>query len=179
MPLPDLAMTGTADIQLSLVPSWVAEPPVKLPIKKGPERPPDLDFTESLEPLPATAETSSVSIVTAPPPTHLTAPSAESRGPSNRARELSRRHPAASRLMRSAGRFCVRLSAQSFAAIAVVLLAGCHSPAVRQQRLVSLPNMTFSESAVFAYHPGKLLPQLQPGLAGSGGAQNSGCTSCR
>jgi hypothetical protein len=60
----------------------------------------------------------------------------------------------------------------------VLLLAGCASPAVRQQRLVSKANMLFSESAVFAYSS-RLLPQLEPGSAMSGGAQNAGCTSCR
>jgi len=61
----------------------------------------------------------------------------------------------------------------------MVLLAGCSSPAVRQQRLVAKPNMLFSDSAAFTYNSPKLLPQLAPGFAGSGGAQNSGCTSCR
>jgi hypothetical protein len=61
----------------------------------------------------------------------------------------------------------------------MALLAGCSSPAVRQQRLVAKPNMLFSDVAVFTYHSPKLLPQLAPGFAGSGGAQNSGCTSCR
>jgi len=59
-----------------------------------------------------------------------------------------------------------------------VVLTGCTSPSVRQQRLVSKPNMLFSDSAVFAYSS-RLLPQLEPGSAMSGGAQNAGCTSCR
>ncbi len=60
-----------------------------------------------------------------------------------------------------------------------LLLAGCSSPAVKRQRLVAKPNMTFSDSAVFTYNSARLLPQLATGFAGSGGAQNSGCTSCR
>lgn len=58
------------------------------------------------------------------------------------------------------------------------ILSGCSLPSARQQRLVSKPNMVFSESPVFAYDS-RLLPQLEPGAAASGGAQNSGCTSCR
>jgi hypothetical protein len=50
--------------------------------------------------------------------------------------------------------------------------------AANQQRLVSKPNMVFSESAVFSYD-NKLLPQLEPGSAFSGGGQCSGCTSCK
>ena len=62
---------------------------------------------------------------------------------------------------------------------AVLLLAGCSSPTVRQQRLVSKPNMLFSDSSVFTYNSARLLPQLEPGSATSGGAQNAGCTACR
>jgi hypothetical protein len=61
----------------------------------------------------------------------------------------------------------------------ILLLAGCSLPAVRQQRLVSKPNMIFSDSAAFAYNSARLLPQLEPGSAASGGAQNAGCTACR
>jgi hypothetical protein len=61
----------------------------------------------------------------------------------------------------------------------VLLLAGCSSPAVREQRLVSKPSMLFSDSVAFSYNSPRLLPQLAPGFAGSGAAQNSGCTSCR
>src|SRR5688572_8846083 len=45
----------------------------------------------------------------------------------------------------------------------LVFLAGCSAPAVRQQRLVARPNMTFSDSAAFTYNSPKLLPQLAPG----------------
>lgn len=61
----------------------------------------------------------------------------------------------------------------------LLLLTGCAAPAVRQQRLVAKPNMTFTDSAVFSYNASRLLPQMATGLAGSSGAQNSGCTSCR
>ena len=63
--------------------------------------------------------------------------------------------------------------------VALLLLTGCASPAVRQQRFVAKPNMTFSDSAAFTYNSTRLLPQLAPGLSGSGASQNSGCTSCR
>lgn len=62
---------------------------------------------------------------------------------------------------------------------AALLLGGCSSPAVRQQRWVAKPGMTFTDSAVFSYNSPKLLPQLAPGFGGAGAAQNSGCTSCR
>ena len=63
--------------------------------------------------------------------------------------------------------------------VALFLLAGCAAPAVRPQRLVSKPNMLFSDSSMFTYNSARLLPQLEPGAAASGGAQNAGCTSCR
>lgn len=64
-------------------------------------------------------------------------------------------------------------------ALAVALGApGCaHVPAY-QQRLVSKPNMQFSDSLVFGYQH-KLVPQVEPGSAFSGGPQSSGCTSCK
>lgn len=58
-----------------------------------------------------------------------------------------------------------------------VFLAGCASPP-EGGPLVSKPNMQFSRSAVYAYSS-KLMPQIQPGLAVSGGAQPSTCTLCR
>ena len=63
--------------------------------------------------------------------------------------------------------------------VIALLLAGCTTPAVRQQRLVAKPNMTFSESAAFSYNSPRLLSQLATGIASAGGPQNSGCTSCR
>ena len=61
---------------------------------------------------------------------------------------------------------------------ATLLLSGCASVEVHKQRLVSKPNMLFSRSAVFDYSS-RIMPQLQPGLAVSGGAQPSTCTVCR
>ena len=63
--------------------------------------------------------------------------------------------------------------------ILAMLLVGCSTAAVRQQRLVAKPNMTFSDSAAFSYNSPRLLGQLATGIASAGGAQNSGCTSCR
>jgi len=62
---------------------------------------------------------------------------------------------------------------------ALLVLAGCSSPAVRQMRLVSKPNMTFSDSTVFTYNSPRLLPQIAPGFPGGDASQNSGCSSCR
>ncbi len=62
---------------------------------------------------------------------------------------------------------------------ALVFLSGCSSPAVRQQRLVAKPAMTFSDSVAFQYNSSRLMSQQATGLAGAGGPQNSGCTSCR
>jgi hypothetical protein len=62
---------------------------------------------------------------------------------------------------------------------AVLALAGCSSPALRQQRLISRPNMLFSDSPAFTYNSPRLLPQIATGFAGAGASQNSGCTSCR
>jgi hypothetical protein len=59
-----------------------------------------------------------------------------------------------------------------------LLASGCATVGPEQQRLVSKPNMQFSQSAVFSYSS-KLMPQVQPGLATSGGAQPSTCTLCR
>lgn len=61
----------------------------------------------------------------------------------------------------------------------LVLLAGCSSPAVRQQRLVSKANMTFSDSTTLTYNSPRLLPQMAPGFPGGDASSNSGCSSCR
>ena len=58
------------------------------------------------------------------------------------------------------------------------LAGGCSTVGPGQQRLVSKPNMQFSEAAVFS-DASKLMSQIQPGLATSGGAQASTCTLCR
>lgn len=62
--------------------------------------------------------------------------------------------------------------------LGVGLATGCARVPVHQQRLVSKPNMQFSESAVFNYYS-SLLPQVEAGTATSGGAQAAGCTTCR
>ncbi len=58
-----------------------------------------------------------------------------------------------------------------------LLLSGCAVP-VHQQRLVSQPNMQFSDSPVFSYQA-RQLTQIESGAAAYGGAQAAGCTSCR
>ena len=55
---------------------------------------------------------------------------------------------------------------------------GCQSVAVHEQRLLSKPNMTFSDSYIYAFQP-RLTTQIEPGAAASGGAQDAGCTSCK
>ena len=61
--------------------------------------------------------------------------------------------------------------------VAVLVGSGCVTVGPNEQRLVSKPNMVFSQSAVFSYE-NKLLPELEPGTATSGG-QTAGCTSCK
>lgn len=59
-----------------------------------------------------------------------------------------------------------------------LLAGGCNSVGPEQQRLVSRPNMQFSRQFVWSY-TSELMPQIQPGLATSGGAQASTCTACK
>ncbi len=68
---------------------------------------------------------------------------------------------------------------KAIALLVLLLMTGCASPAARQMRLVSKPNMTFSDSVAFSYNSSRLLPQLATGFSAAGGPQNSGCTSCR
>ena len=56
--------------------------------------------------------------------------------------------------------------------------AGCSTVGVHEQRLVSKPNMQFSRTAIYSYNS-KIMPQIQPALAISGGAQPSSCASCK
>ena len=49
---------------------------------------------------------------------------------------------------------------------------------ISEQRLVSKPNMLFSQSGVFVYQ-NWLIAQIEPGSATSGGGQAAGCTSCK
>jgi hypothetical protein len=58
-------------------------------------------------------------------------------------------------------------------------LTGCSSVPVQQQRLVSKPDMLFSDSLVYNYDPSRLILQIETGRAASGGGQASGCTSCK
>ncbi len=74
-------------------------------------------------------------------------------------------------------RVALRQVALGLAAI-VPLLASCSAVGPERQRLVAKPNMLFSDTVIFNYQD-KLLPQTEPGSAVSGGAQASGCTSCR
>ncbi|MDA0750810.1 MAG: hypothetical protein O2964_08885 [Verrucomicrobia bacterium] len=62
--------------------------------------------------------------------------------------------------------------------IAMGFLSGCKAVPLQDQRLVSKHNMTFSDSPVFAYQS-TVLTQIEPGTAGSGGAQAAGCTACQ
>ena len=59
-----------------------------------------------------------------------------------------------------------------------LLAGGCASVGPERQRLVSKPNMQFSRLVAFSYSS-KLMSQIQPGLATSGGAQASTCTTCK
>jgi len=59
-----------------------------------------------------------------------------------------------------------------------LLVSGCAIVGPEEQRLVSKPNMQFSRAAVFS-DSSKLMSQVQPGLATTGGAQASTCTLCR
>jgi len=74
---------------------------------------------------------------------------------------------------------CGRFRCASGVVLALCLGAtGCVQVAVEKQRLVSKPNMEFSDSLVFNYQ-NKLLPQVEPGTAFSGGSQSSGCAACK
>lgn len=64
-------------------------------------------------------------------------------------------------------------------ALMVLALTSCTAMRPSEQRLVAKPNMTFSDSAAFTYNSSRLFPQMATGFAATGGAQNSGCTSCR
>jgi len=60
----------------------------------------------------------------------------------------------------------------------IILLSGCRAVPVSSQRLVSKPNMIFSDS-VTAPGKSRLIVQIEPGSAFSGGAQAAGCASCK
>ena len=71
------------------------------------------------------------------------------------------------------------LRSEALLLLVPLVMAGCSTPAVRQQRLVAKPNMTFSDSAVLTYNSPRLLPQSAPGFPGGDASQNSGCSTCR
>lgn len=70
------------------------------------------------------------------------------------------------------------LRGMAVAGLLALLASGCTSVGPERQRLVSKQNMQFSRPAAWSY-TSKLMPQIQPGLATSGGAQASTCTTCR
>ena len=79
----------------------------------------------------------------------------------------------------AAGVFRLRqMRGVGFVGLMALLGAGCQAVPVMQQRLVSKPNMVFSDSPVFSYQS-QVLPQIEPGSAMSGGAQAAGCTACQ
>ena len=71
-----------------------------------------------------------------------------------------------------------RLAVISLALALGLTAPGCAQVPAPRQRLVSKPNMEFSDSLVFNYQH-KLLPQVEPGSAFAAGAQSTGCTSCK
>lgn len=72
-----------------------------------------------------------------------------------------------------------RFTLTGLGALVILGLTGCTAMRPSEQRLVAKPNMTFSDSAAFTYNSSRLFPQMATGFAATGGAQNSGCTSCR
>ena len=84
------------------------------------------------------------------------------------------REPVAPRHPPSQGHFASLV----LSSLALFVVCGCQGPRVSQQRLVSQPNMLFSDSLPLNFSS-RLIPQLETGAAGSGGAANSGCTACR
>lgn len=63
-------------------------------------------------------------------------------------------------------------------AVAAMASCGCARVPVAAQRLVSKPNMVFGDSFVFT-DARRLVAQVEPGSAFSGGAQAAGCTACK
>ena len=64
------------------------------------------------------------------------------------------------------------------ATFSILAGGGCANVAVWDQRLASKANKTFEDSAVFDYGSAAHA-SIEPGTAGSGGAQASGCTACK
>jgi hypothetical protein len=59
----------------------------------------------------------------------------------------------------------------------VLMTIGCVHVPPQQQRLVSKPNMQFSDSAIFRYQD-NLLTQVESGSASSTGGKAGDCGSC-
>ncbi len=60
----------------------------------------------------------------------------------------------------------------------LIAASGCTHVKVTEQRLVSKPNMLFSDSPVFNYQS-RFISQIEPGSAADGGNQGTGCTTCQ
>lgn len=60
----------------------------------------------------------------------------------------------------------------------VFAACGCVPVKIHQQRLVSQPNMTFSQSPVWTDVP-RQATQIETGRSFAGGGQGAGCTSCK
>ena len=65
----------------------------------------------------------------------------------------------------------------SFSVCFLLMFAGCVSVKPHQQRLVSKPNMQFSESVIFSYED-KSLTQIESGSASFIGGQSGSCGAC-
>lgn len=63
-------------------------------------------------------------------------------------------------------------------ALVFMIFTGCGHVDATKQRLVSKPNMLFSDSTVFAYQS-PFVAIIEPGSASDGGSAASGCSSCR
>ena len=63
-------------------------------------------------------------------------------------------------------------------ALASGLGTGCTAVSVEQQRLLAKPAMHFLSTPIYS-GTSRIMLQVQPGLAVSGGAQASTCTTCR
>ncbi len=60
----------------------------------------------------------------------------------------------------------------------LIIASSCTHVEVTEQRLVSKPNMLFSDSPVFNYQS-RFISQIEPGSASDGGNQGTGCSTCQ
>lgn len=65
-----------------------------------------------------------------------------------------------------------------YVGVTCLSVSGCAGIAANDQRLLSKPNMLYSDSLVFNYG-NPLQSQVEPGSVSAGGAKSSGCTSCK